>query len=570
MSEKPDLIRETVEKMLDRYPAFGAQAASCRIEYRDDLRFHTAATDGKNIFLDPDFFEGLSEEERLFVIAHEIMHMKFLHMFRLKGKDGQMRDPNLWNIATDAIINANLERDGFTIKEGYVNMPEAKNYSAEEFYDVLLKEKEKQEQEKKENEKKGSKSEPGEGEPSEGNPGEGNPGEGNPGEGNPGEEKSGEGKPGEEKPGEEKPGEEKSGEGNPGEGNPGEGNPGEEKPGEGNPGEEKSGEGEPGEEKPGGGKSGDGKPGEGKPGEGKPGDGSPGGGKIGEEDPGEGTPSKIKFPESGGDHSMWEEAFKNQENPEQGQEDVDEKKAMDEKRKKNRERFLKNRQKAEGEKGDGKGKTSSVGEVGTSAESIDWKRFVKHKVEETKEVWMQGGRHYTPDNPYAYRLEEVEAEEEALTEVMIDVSGSVDLPLVKAFLRQLKPLVKETKLRVGLFNAEFWGFTEIKTERDIDNFEIPDEARGYSCRTEDWDLAVRSFSKPRDGVRVNKFVFTDGIPGPGHFPEDDLRGEDVTWFVYDSYYGPRFHPCCGQVVQLSANQIRQQSNLIKEKGRDEK
>ena len=62
-------------------------------------------------------------------------------------KDGKRRDPELWNIATDAIINANLERDGFTIKEGYVNMPEALNYSAEEFYQKLLQEKEKQQQE---------------------------------------------------------------------------------------------------------------------------------------------------------------------------------------------------------------------------------------------------------------------------------------------------------------------------------------------------------------------------------------------------------------------------------------
>lgn len=46
-----------------------------------------------------------------------------------------------------AIINANLERDGFTIKEGYVNMPEALDYSAEEFYQKLLQEKEKKEQE---------------------------------------------------------------------------------------------------------------------------------------------------------------------------------------------------------------------------------------------------------------------------------------------------------------------------------------------------------------------------------------------------------------------------------------
>ena len=103
--------------------------------------------------LNPNYFESLSENERIFIIAHEIMHIKFMHMFRLKDKDGKKRDPDLWNIATDAIINANLERDGFTIKEGYVNMPEALNYSAEEFYQKLLEEKEKKQNEQQNGQK---------------------------------------------------------------------------------------------------------------------------------------------------------------------------------------------------------------------------------------------------------------------------------------------------------------------------------------------------------------------------------------------------------------------------------
>ena len=66
-------------------------------------------------------------------------------------RNGQQRDQELWNIATDAIINANLERDGFKIKDGYVNMPEALNYSAEEFYEKLLKEKQAELQQRSEN-----------------------------------------------------------------------------------------------------------------------------------------------------------------------------------------------------------------------------------------------------------------------------------------------------------------------------------------------------------------------------------------------------------------------------------
>lgn len=147
MDANVDKIYDVKRKMLAKYPRFGSEIAVANIEFRDNLPFHTAATDGKNIYVDPNYFESISENDRLFTIAHEIMHIKFMHMCRLVDKEGKKRDLELWNIATDAIINANLERDGFTIKEGYVNMPEALNYSAEEFYQVLLQEKEKQQKE---------------------------------------------------------------------------------------------------------------------------------------------------------------------------------------------------------------------------------------------------------------------------------------------------------------------------------------------------------------------------------------------------------------------------------------
>ncbi len=151
MAVNTNLIYDTKRKMLVKYPRFGSEIATANIEFRDDLKYHTAATDGKNIYVDPNYFASLSENDRLFIIAHEIMHIKFMHMLRVKDKSGNMRDLDVWNIATDAIINANLERDGFTIKEGYVNKPEALNYSAEEFYQILLKEKQKQKQQEQQN-----------------------------------------------------------------------------------------------------------------------------------------------------------------------------------------------------------------------------------------------------------------------------------------------------------------------------------------------------------------------------------------------------------------------------------
>ena len=136
-------------------------------------------------------------------------------------------------------------------------------------------------------------------------------------------------------------------------------------------------------------------------------------------------------------------------------------------------------------------------------------------------------------------------------ETSIDVSGSVDLKLVKSFLRQLKPLLKQSKLRVGCFNEKFWGFVDIKSEKDIDNFTIPRGARGNSAWTEDWDLAVRSFTKKRE---INKIVFTDGYPCPGTMPKEDLKRENIIWLVYGN---KDFKPCCGKVINITEKQLEQ-------------
>ena len=190
-----------------------------------------------------------------------------------------------------------------------------------------------------------------------------------------------------------------------------------------------------------------------------------------------------------------------------------------------------------------------LGNIGESRNEIDWKLLLRREVEKSETIWSQ--RRSVAENNYAYRLEENDVDEEAETEVMIDISGSVDLELVKAFLRDLKPIIKQSKLKVGCFNEKFWGLVEVKTIKDIDNFTIPKEARyGRYAWTEDWDLAVRSFSR-KSGI--NKIVFTDGEPCPGTMPKDDLKRENVIWMVYGN---KDFKPCCGKVIDITEKQLR--------------
>lgn len=128
-------------RLLVKYPLFGSIVAN--LKYIETRECETAGTDGKNVYFNPDFIQGLSEDEQTFVFAHEVCHVAFNHILRSEGKDQE-----IWNIATDAVINAFLEQDGLEIVKGGVNIPEAINYNAEEMYEKLLEEKRK---EKKDN-----------------------------------------------------------------------------------------------------------------------------------------------------------------------------------------------------------------------------------------------------------------------------------------------------------------------------------------------------------------------------------------------------------------------------------
>lgn len=112
--------------------------------------------------------------------------------------------------------------------------------------------------------------------------------------------------------------------------------------------------------------------------------------------------------------------------------------------------------------------TIELGDIGKSKEEIDWKFLLQREVEKIETIWSQ--RRSIAENNYAYRLEENDIEDEAETEVMIDVSGSVDLELVKSFLRQLKPLLEQSKLRVGCFNEQFWGLVDIKNVKELESY----------------------------------------------------------------------------------------------------
>lgn len=87
------------------FPFFGHLLLSMEIVRKDEIP--TFATDGRSIFYNDDFLNTLSMDDIQFVLLHEVMHPAFFHVTR-RGH----RDPTLWNIAGDYVINYQLVDEG--------------------------------------------------------------------------------------------------------------------------------------------------------------------------------------------------------------------------------------------------------------------------------------------------------------------------------------------------------------------------------------------------------------------------------------------------------------------------
>lgn len=101
----------------------------------------TAATDGINLFFNPEFFMGLEPEERIFLVLHEVMHNVYNHGTRLGFRDHQT-----WNEAADYVINDELIQRGFKMPSMGLHDVDYRGMSADEVYEDLISKKDKGQQ----------------------------------------------------------------------------------------------------------------------------------------------------------------------------------------------------------------------------------------------------------------------------------------------------------------------------------------------------------------------------------------------------------------------------------------
>ena len=91
-------------KLLLGHSFFGNLATRLTLENADDW-CGTAATDGRKFYYNSKFITLLKPKEVEFLVAHEVLHVVYDHM----GRRGE-RDPQIFNIANDYAVNADLKR----------------------------------------------------------------------------------------------------------------------------------------------------------------------------------------------------------------------------------------------------------------------------------------------------------------------------------------------------------------------------------------------------------------------------------------------------------------------------
>ena len=137
----PKVDRDVREKLITarvglllRASFFGNLATRLKLVNADEW-CPTAATDGRNFYYNTRFVNMLKPKEIEFLFGHEVLHCVYDHF----GRRGD-RDPQLFNIANDYCVNADLKKH--RVGEFITSVPclyDAKyqDMSSEEIYDIL-------------------------------------------------------------------------------------------------------------------------------------------------------------------------------------------------------------------------------------------------------------------------------------------------------------------------------------------------------------------------------------------------------------------------------------------------
>ena len=126
------IIRAFLLRLRVKSPFFATLALFT--DFHPSEEIPTAATDGKNIFFNPEFVSSLSSPKLDGLLLHEVLHAALLHVIRRR-----QREPKLWNIAADIVVNGMIAKQtGFELTDGGIRDIKLEHFSVEEIYEILL------------------------------------------------------------------------------------------------------------------------------------------------------------------------------------------------------------------------------------------------------------------------------------------------------------------------------------------------------------------------------------------------------------------------------------------------
>ena len=126
-------LKQARTRLLLDHPFFGVLIL--RLKDVETSAIPTMATDGVNLFFNPEFVAGLTAPELLGCVAHEVLHPALQHHTR-RGT----RSPKRWNSAADFVINPIVMDAGLTLPAGALYDHRFRNLSAERVYNLLAEE----------------------------------------------------------------------------------------------------------------------------------------------------------------------------------------------------------------------------------------------------------------------------------------------------------------------------------------------------------------------------------------------------------------------------------------------
>lgn len=131
-----DLLTIARVSLLIKEPFFGVLAMNLElieVDKKTAERMTTAAVDGRRLWYNPEFIKTLTPDELKFLVGHEVLHCVYNHLQRRFD-----RDPKIYNMAADYIINAVLKEAGFSLPKIVLYEEKYLNWITEDVYDDLI------------------------------------------------------------------------------------------------------------------------------------------------------------------------------------------------------------------------------------------------------------------------------------------------------------------------------------------------------------------------------------------------------------------------------------------------